>query len=232
MKLSRQQIIGIIVAGVIAALGGYGLWLATHTNDPYKGLVLERPIEIDEATREYLEQRLATTLAAIAAAEKAGTEVELNLYLSASSDAYMLGDLVTAREMLENQIAGNPINYVGWNNYALVLVAMEDYDGAEDAFVKTLEIETGVEKYYHDYAEFLLNVRPEKRDQLKALYEDDLARRGQTVWNMTGLGDWYAVANECVKAVDHYEVAVVLDPKTQALKDDLTSLKQTCVNQD
>ncbi|MFZ2681935.1 MAG: tetratricopeptide repeat protein [Patescibacteria group bacterium] len=232
MKLSRSQGVSVIVGIVLVCLGIYALYLGAQSHDPYKGLVTEKLIEIDEPTREYFEQRLATTLAAIAATEAANEDVELNLYLSASSDAYLLGDLVMAREMLEKQLAGNSINYVAWNNYALVLEDMEDYENAEDAFVKTLEIQSGVQKYYADFANFLLAHFPERREDLKHLYEDDLARRGQTVWNMTGLGDWYAAGGECALAVDHYEVAVALDPNTQALKDDFEMLKTSCVATD
>lgn len=232
MTLSRKQLVGLVVGAIIVVVGGYGIWLLTNPADPYKGLVTERPIELDESTREYFEQRLATTMAAIEAAESRGEEVDLNLYLSAASDAHSLGHLATAREMLEKQLAGNPINYVAWNNYALVLEAMEDYENADEAYRKTIEIQAGVPKYYEDYADFLLEHYPERRDELKALYEDDLARRDQTVWNMTGLGDWYAEGGECDKAVDHYEVAVVLDPENQALKDDMERLEDTCVEAD
>jgi hypothetical protein len=49
---------------------------------------------------------------------------------------------------------------------------------------------------------------------------------------MTSLGDWYAADGECDKAVDHYQVAVVLLPDNQALKDDMARLKSTCVEAD
>jgi len=220
------------VGVVVVAVAVYAIWLAVNPTDPYKGLVTERPTQMDEATREYFEQRLATTKAAIEAAEKSGQEVDLDLYLSAASDSHSLGDLVTTREMLEKQLAGNSINFVAWNNYALVLEDMEDYKNAETAFRKTLEIERGIIKYYDDYADFLLAHYPERRDDLKTLIETNLELGGQTVWNMVALGDWYAVGGECDKAVDHYEVAVVLDPTNQALKDDLTALEKSCQQKD
>jgi tetratricopeptide (TPR) repeat protein len=232
MTISRQQTIGIIVGAVLVAILAYAIWLVAHPTDPYSGLTLEREISLDEATRIYFEQRLDTTLAAIAASEAAGKEVDLSLYLSVASDAYSLGDLVTAREMLELQIAGNPINYVAWNNYALVLEDMGDYENAENAYLKTIEIEQGIGKYYEDYADFLSSHFPERSQDLRAVLEEDLTRRGQTVWNMTALGDWYAAEGECDKAVDHYEVAVVLSPTNQALKDDMQSLEDTCQSKD
>ena len=232
MKLSRQQIVGLIVGVVAVVLVGYAISLAVRPNDPYAGLVLFRETEMDEATREYFTQRLQTTKAAIQAAEESGAEIDLNLYLSAASDAYSLGDLVQAREMLEKQLAGNSINFVAWNNYALVLVDMKDYADAEDAFKQTLEIDSTIEKYYADYADFLVTVYPERRDDLKALVEADLARNGQTVWNMVTLADWYAEAGECDRAVSHYKVAVVLEPKSQALKDDMAALEESCIEKD
>ncbi len=211
------------------AMLGYAFWIALHPANSYAGLVLQRETEFDEATQAYFSQRLTTTLAAIKASEIANQEVDLNLYLSAASDAYSLGNFVMAREMLEKQLIGNPINYVAWNNYAIVLEDMEDYEAAESAYLHTIQLEPGNNKYYVDYADFLLNNYPERRDDLKALIEDDLMRRGQTVWNMTSLGDWYAAGGVCDKAIDHYQVAIVLLPDNQALKDDLTSLKNTCI---
>lgn len=228
MTLSRQQIIGFIGGVVVIALAGYGAVLVARPADPYAGLVLTREVDVDEATREYFEERMQTTLAAIQAAETAGQTVDPNLFLSASADAYALGDLVTAREMLEKQLEVNPINYVAWNNYAFVLDDMGDLVKAEDAYQKTIEVEHGIQKYYADYADFLLAHFPERRDELKALYEDDLARRGQTVWNMLKLGDWYATEGECTKAIDHYKAASALEPTNQTIKDDLATLKQTC----
>lgn len=228
MKLSRQQLVGGLVGLVIIGLGVYAVILATQHSDPNKGLITSRPVEMDEATREYFTQRLATTKASIEAAESAGTEVDLNLYLSAASDAYSLGDLVTSREMLEKQLAGNSINYVAWNNYALVLTDMGDYEAAENAYKKTLEVEDEVEKYYIDYADFLRLHFPERRDDLKAVIEDDLAAGGQTVWNMTALAKWYVVDGACQTALDHYKVAVALSPKDQSLKDDMEAVKKTC----
>lgn len=232
MTLSRKQVIGLLVSVVVLAVASYGIWLISASTDPYKGLVTQREVHIDEATREYFAQRLATTLASIEATERAGQDVDPDMYLSAASDAYSIGDLVTAREMLEKQLAVNSLNYVAWNNYSLVLEAMEDYEDADVAYQKTIELEHGIPKYYEDYANFLMAHYPERREELKALYEDDLARRGQTVWNMTGLGNWYAAAGECDKAIDHYEVALVLLPNNQALKDDFESMKNTCVEAD
>ncbi len=231
MTVSRTQWVRGLAGLVIVGLIGYGVWLVGQPDDKYQGLVLETPIELDEATREYFEQRLAITQASIQAAMAAGEEVNLNLYLGAASDAYLLGDLVTAREMLELQLAGNAINHVAWNNYALVLETMEDYVNAELAFRRTLEVETGINKYYVDYADFLVEHFPERRDDLKAVIETNLELGGQTAWNMVALAKWYAVGGQCDKALDHYKVAVVLDP-VQALKDDMATLKQTCQSQD
>lgn len=228
MTLSRQRVIGLIVAVVVVAVAAYGVSLALRNNDPYKGLVTERSVDMEESTRVYFENRLKTTQAAIAAKEAAGEVIDLNLYLSVASDAYSLGHLAVAREALELQLAGNSINFVAWNNYALVLEEMEDYVPAEDAFQKTLEIESGIEKYYDDYANFLITHFPERRDDLKALYETSLQVGGQGIWNMRGLAVWYAADGQCDKAVDHYQVAVTLDPENQALKDDMANVKKTC----
>lgn len=229
IKFSRRTYVAGLVMLVLAGIVGYSLWLGEHGRGTDKQFTTERPSDLDDSTRIYFEQRLATTQAAIQAMLTAKQEIDPNMYLSAASDAYALGHLGTAKDLLERQLEANPINYVAWNNYALVLEDMGDYAKADDAFTKTLELERGITKYYEDYASFLLAHFPERRDDLKALYADDLARRGQTAWNMVGLGNWYAAAGECAKAIDHYDVAVTLDPNNQALKDDRARVKTACV---
>ena len=72
-------------------------------------------------TRAVLEQRIATTNASIAAKTSAGETVLIDLYQSLAFDAYVLGDLVTARESYEYVVNANPLYYIGWNAYAKTL---------------------------------------------------------------------------------------------------------------
>lgn len=211
---------------MLLGLGGYGLWssLAIKTD----GLVTFKEIELDEATRNYFTQRLAIDQAAIEAAKKSGGEVDLNLYLAVASDAYSLGDLVTARTALEAQLAGNALNYSAWNFYGTVLEDMTDYDGAKDAYKKAIDSQAAIEEFYRDYINLLVAHFPGSEQEVKSILELSIKERGQTTWNMVELGDWYREAGDCSQAIEHYTVAVSLSPDNQTIKDDLAELRKTC----
>jgi tetratricopeptide (TPR) repeat protein len=230
MKISRKIIALGLAVLVLVALGIYGgLYFKKNAEkNKYSGLVTQKDIDLEESARVYFEDRLATTQAAIAAAEAAGEEVDLNLYLSAAADAYAIGDLVTSRELLEKQLEANSVYTVAWNNYAIVLQDMGDYYNAQVAYQRALELDPTYAKYWDDYANFLQAHRPEDVQTLKALYESNLQLLGQTTWNMVGLAGVYAVLGDCTKGVEHYEVAAALEPNNQALQDDFKRFKDQC----
>lgn len=229
MRISRYQTIAILALIIVLASIAYvASFQLSSQKAKYRGLTTSRQVDLDESTRAYFEQRLASTQAAIAAKQQAGEDVDLNLYLSAASDAFTLGEFVTAREMLEIQLEGNPLNHVAWNNYALILSQMGDLELATNAYKKAVELSPDYQKYWSDYADFLVQHYQDQTEDLKIWYEASIAQLGQTNWNMVGLANVYAEAGDCDRALDHYDVAVSLNPENQALKDDRAALRATC----
>ena len=224
--MTRNYLIGGIIGLVLLGLGGYGLWYSQAIKTD--GLVTFKEIELDEATRNYFTQRLAVDQAAIEAAKQSGAELDLDLYLAVASDAYALGDLVTARTALEVQLEGNALNYSAWNFYGTVLEDMTDYDGAKDAYKKAIDSQAAIEEFYRDYINLLVAHFPGSAQEVKSILELSIKERGQTSWNMVELGDWYKEAGDCSQAIEHYTVAASLTPGSQAIKDDLATLRQGC----
>jgi tetratricopeptide (TPR) repeat protein len=229
MRISRYQTIAILAFIIVLASIAYvASFQLSSQKAKYRGLITSKQVDLDESTRAYFEQRLASTQAAIAAKQQAGEDVDLNLYLSAASDAFTLGEFVTAREMLEIQLEGNSLNHVAWNNYALILSQMGDLELATNAYKKAVELSPDYQKYWSDYADFLMQHYPDQTEDLKIWYEASIAQLGQTNWNMVGLANVYTEAGDCDRALDHYDVAVSLNPENQALKDDRAALRATC----
>lgn len=223
----RQVLWGIagLAVIVVLAVGGYFMW--QKQANPYDGLVLWRETQIDDATRELLTQRIATTQAAIAAQEAVDGEADLELYLSLANDAYMLGDLVMTRESLEDVLNQNTLLPASWNTYATVLERMGDLDLAEQAYLEAIEISPAGE-YYMDYALFLQEHRPERDEDVRLTLEHAVATVGQRTEFMVALAEWYLAHDECEKAIDHYKVAVTLAPTNTAIADDLEVTRATC----
>jgi tetratricopeptide (TPR) repeat protein len=185
---------------------------------------------MDPAPRAYVANQLKTARAALAADLADGGEVNLNRYDAVASYAFTLGDLVTAREALEAELKGNPLNYAATNSYGNVLAKMGDYSGARKAFEHAIELSAGQgpESFYINLVELLETHFSDDQDSIKKLLEVYVAKRGQTSWNMVQLGRWYQNAGDCQRAIDHFMVAKTLAPKNQSIADELQALKLSC----
>lgn len=230
MVISREKMIGGVLAAVCLLTLLYVGWLQFGPGAKYRGLTTQLDVQMDDSTRAYLELQLKTDLAAIAAAEAAGEEVNLNLYLAAASNAYSLGDLITAREAIEAQLKANPLNYGALNTYGSILEAMGDYKGARDAYEDAIDASggKGPEKFFIDEVNLLEKYFPKEQEKIKAVLETAVVTKGQTSWNMVMLGRWYLKQADCQSAIEHFETAQKLSPNNQGIKDELQGIKESC----
>jgi len=228
MTFSRTHLIAGIVAVVALLAIGYGAFLQFGPSAKYRGLNTYLDIQLDEASRTYFANRLATEQAAIAALEAKGEEVDLDLVLSAASDAYATGDLVLARQYVERQLKSNALNYGAWNFYGTVLEGMGDYDGARTAFAKAMNSGASMEEYYRDYVTLIQNHYPTEQAEVKRVLELDVADKGQNSWNMVELGHWYQKNGDCQSAIEHFKVAQTLAPGNTSIGDELKAVEATC----
>lgn len=230
MALTRTRLIAGVVGLVILISLGYGLFLLVGPSAKYRGLNTTMQVEMDEATRAYAETQLKTSQASLAAAQAKGGEIDLNLYATVAHYAYIIGDLVTAREALEAELKGNPINYGARNSYGSVLEKMGDYSGARKAYEQALADSAGQgpEALYVSLLDLLLAHFPTERDAAKTLLETSVTKKGQSSWNMMQLGRWYLAEGDCQRAIDHYTVAKTLSPKNQSIADELQQIVQSC----
>lgn len=228
MKCTRKQLVLTISAAVILAGVGYGITRAfPELLDKYAGLTTHIDVQMDEATRNVVRQRLAAAQASVAASEKAGEAVDMGLYMTIAEQQFLLGDLVSAREAYETYLKLNPISAVAWDSYGAVLEYMNDYDRALYAYGQAIENGKS-EDYYRDYSDLLLAHFPDRETEYKAAIDDAFTNLGQTTWTMTALGDWYFAHGECDLGRDHYEVAHALAPDNASLVTDGEEAYRAC----
>jgi tetratricopeptide (TPR) repeat protein len=230
MKLTRVQIVGVIVGIVVVALAVYAAAFFTSNEGRYQGLVLQDDTGLTPESQAYFEQQLNTAESAIAAAEASGEEVDWSLYLTAAWNAAALGDLVKARETYEDYLDLNQINPAPWNAYGSVLMRMEDYPAAEDAFKTAAELAPS-EEFFRDWIMAIENQAPngERDEEVKNILEVSVDTIGQNPWSMTELAQWYLRHDECDKALDHYEVAKdLLPPDNEAIVQDIAAARAQC----
>lgn len=225
---TRRKIVGGVAGLVALAAVVYGVVQVLRPNDPYEGLTLWRETQIDDATRATLEQRMATTRAGIAAAEAAGQDPDTTLWLSLADDAYIMGDLVTAREAYEEALNDNSMNPAVWNSYANVTNRMGDLEPAERAYLQAANI-APVTQYYMDYVAFLKKHYPERDNEVKTVLEYAIDQLGRNETLMVGLAEWYEEHGDCQRAIDHYKVAQSLNPANEGIAQKIQDVRTTCV---
>lgn len=227
----RRLVYGIVaVIVIVATWAGYQSWKNT---DPYRGLAKTFDVQMDEATRSMLVQRMATTQASINAFKAAGEEVNTDLYLSLASDAYFLGDLVAARENIEIFLNENAIYFVAWNTYGNILAKMGDLEPAERAYEQAIRLSGGMDEYYLDYADFLERYFPERDEDVKAILEQAVAVLGQKDVFMVRLAEWYLAHDDCDRALSHYEVALDVaenENVNASIREDYQKALEQCTN--
>ncbi|MFA5946154.1 MAG: tetratricopeptide repeat protein [Patescibacteria group bacterium] len=230
MAFSREKMIGGVLVLVCLVAILYGGWLQFGPSAKYRGLTTRLDVQIDDATRAYLENQIKTDQASVNAAKLAGKEVDLNLYASISSNAYSLGWLAVSKEALDAELKANPINYGAWNNLGSVLEAMGDFKNARASYEKALDVSAGKgpEKFYIDEVNILEAHFAGEQDKIKAVLELALSTKGQTSWNMVMLGRWYNVHGDCQSAIEHFKVAQSLSPKNTSIGEELQTIEGTC----
>lgn len=231
---SRRNIIFVIALLVLLAMliysvsGRFGVILK---NEEPKDLTESVTVDSTEAIQFMFEQRVAVEKAAIEAQLAVG-EVDWDLYLALGSDANFAGDLATSKWAYESLLQLNPISVVAWGSYARVLEEMGDLDAAEEAYWQAMNLRLASAEF-QKYIAFLERHNEGGVNDDKILEHYELAVRilGQEVWSMVGLGEYYLAHGDCKHAIDHYEIALQLDPTSEAVASDLADVKEECRNQ-
>lgn len=228
MKITRKQaVLGVSGVAVLALIAFGAVQLFPRLINPYAGMKTTLEVQMTDATRLLVQQRLETAQASISAAKQAGEEFDMNLYLTIAEQNHILGDLIASREAYETYLELNPASYVAWNAYASILEIMGDYQKAGPAFQKAIE-GLKAQEFFRDDAEFLAAHYPEKETEYKAVIDSAYEHLGQTSWTVQVLGDWYFVHNDCELGRDHYEVALALDPENPNLPLDAQEKYDAC----
>ena len=226
MQITRMQGIGVIVGAVILATVTYGGWhVIGPGRDLYRGLVTTADIQMTAEMRTLLEQRIKTTQASI---EAQGKDVDLDLYILLANDASLVGDLILAREAAQAAVDGNPLNYGALNLLGTIAEDMHDYDAARSAYKAAVDQHSGVIELYRDYVILLQARWPEEQGEIKVALEKSIEDSGRNSWNMLELAHWYRKAGECDQALDHYDIAISLEPENAELRVGRNQFRDLC----
>ncbi len=228
-RKSNKILLIALALAVLAIAVVYGFVSDSSTAEESDLIYWRENHQLDEDLRIMLEQRLAMLTSGIDAYAAAGEEVDMSTLAFAGETAWFLGDLGSARELYEELLDRNSINYVTWNNYGNVLKLMGDADGALDAYKQAYNL-MGTEEYYRDYITLLEETYPERDEEVLEVLEQAVDEIGQTQWLMVAIAEWYLEHDDCDRALSHYDIALSLAEGTadDAIQAEIDEVKATC----
>ena len=223
--MTRKTITFLLAIVVLLTVFGWE-WKQSHLQ---VDLVEYIDVQIDESLAQFLMSQLHVWQAAIAAQEAVSSEPPLDLYLLAAFNAKNLGDLAAAKDFYDRYFLSHKINFVAYDNYGRLLRQMGDLPGAEVAFRRAIELDPGIEAYYHDLARVLMEQGED--EALEQLYKDAITHVGQTRALLVALAQWYEGVGDCERAVTHYEVARQVAENAemaQAIQEEIDRVEESC----
>lgn len=224
---SRKNLLFVIALLVVIGFLGYQYW---PLRPAATELIESISIEMDPAIRQTFLQRIEVTKAAIDSQKAAGGKVDMPLYMNLATDYQMIGELKLAADVYRDYTTNvNTIDYVAWNNLGDVLEQMQDYLGAEQAYLKAIELLPDYEEYYRDYVYFLENhFAATRSEDIRQWLEQSVANAGQSSWSMISLAEWYLNSGDCDQALAHYKIASQINPDNTAIQDEYADARAQC----
>ncbi|MEK7529857.1 MAG: hypothetical protein AAB570_02940 [Patescibacteria group bacterium] len=211
---NRFKVILIVVGVVIVGLIAWD-WASDgelFSTPKYPGFVNEETLDLPAEVRAQWEAQYDTALSSL---EYDPEDLSANVTLAVLE--LSLGRYADARERMEFVLSRNQLNAVNWTVFGDVALKMGDYEAAELAYLKSLEISVDQQvifKLEQVWREHL----PSQTDNIEALYRDAIAAEGQKRFYLVQLAAWYEERDRLDEAASHLKVASDLEPDNEELK--------------
>jgi len=137
---------------------------------------------------------------------------------------YGIGELGKAKDTYARILIQSPDDVPALENLGTTLFAMEDYLGAEEAWVAATEL-SGSEAHILRLVDLIDDHIPQHKDRVKPMLELAIDQLGQSPGLLTALGEWYFEQADYDRAISHYQVALTLNPDSDSIKKRLDEIK-------
>jgi len=215
----------LIAIVVIAVVGAYWYqdYLKYNTEEPVE--VQEFVTWVDRGMDSELAERYALEIAELEAAiTEQGDDPDLADLLQLGNKYYAIVELGKAKETYGKILLISPTDVPTLENLGTTLVEMEDYYGAEEAWVLATEL-AGNESHVLRLADLIDYYIPEHKDRVGPMLQLAIQELGQSPGLLARLGEWYYEQGDYERAASHYDVAIDLDPEDQSLKDRVEEIR-------
>lgn len=220
----------LVAIVIIVSVGAF--WLQDYLRYQNKGSGLDNGFltSIDRGLTEevqiYYDQKIAELEVSI---ESQGEEPSLGDLLELGNAYNTVGELAKAKEMYGMILVRAPNDVPALENLGTTLNLMQDYYGAEEAWVAAAEL-SGSESHVLKLVDLINEHIPEHKDRVKTILELAIDHIGQTPGLLSALGEWYFEQGDFSRAVSHYEVALDVDPGNETLEIRLEEIKNVWRN--
>jgi len=231
-QLSKFRGYLVLAAIIIIAIVG-SFWLQDYLRYRDQGPVIDETEFLTYVDRGLTEEAQIHWDSVIAELEASiasqGEEPSLGDMLELGNAYNTVGKLAEAKEMYGQMLVRVPTDAPALENLGSTLYLMEDYFGAEGAWLAAAEI-SGSEPHILRLVTLINEHIPEHKAQVKDILEIAIDAVGQTPGFLAALGEWYFEQGEFNRAVSHYEVAVDLAPENENLQIRLEEIKNARKN--
>lgn len=178
----------------------------------YPGLVNQEVLDLPPEVRAQWEAQLDTALAVLATDASDLGQLQVTAVLEEQ-----LGLYAEARAHMETLLERNKINPANWTIYGDIALKMQDYETAELAFAKSLELALD-EQVIAKLEDVWRTKLPSQKPNIETLYLNAIAVDGQRVFYLVRLAQWYAEEGRWAEAASHLKVAADLEPENESLR--------------
>ena len=231
-QLSKFRGYLVLAAIIIIAIVG-SFWLQDYLRYRDQGPVIDESeflTYIDRGLTEEAQIHWDSVIAELEASiASQGEEPSLGDMLELGNAYNTVGKLAEAKEMYGQMLVRVPTDAPALENLGSTLYLMQDYYGAEGAWLAAAEI-SGSEPHILRLVTLINEHIPEHKAQVKDILEIAIDAVGQTPGFLAALGEWYFEQGDFDRAVSHYEVALDLAPEDGNLQTRLEEIKNARKN--
>jgi len=216
----------VLLAIVIIVIVG-GFWYQDYVKyQPAEEAESEFVTYVDRGLSDQAEEQYALIIAELenTIAEQGDTP-NIGDLLKLGNAYHAVGELGKAKDTYARILIQSPDDVPALENLGTTLYDMEDYHGAEEAWVAATEL-AGSELHILRLVELIDEHIPEHKDRVKPMLELAISELGQSPGLLTALGEWYFEQADYDRAISHYQVALTLDPDSESIQKRLDEIKQ------
>jgi tetratricopeptide (TPR) repeat protein len=217
----------LITATILLALVyiGYNTFSQDKEENINKNIITEKEVNLSAEDRKFYEDRLADANQRLLSAQTNDERFEILVYKGQQLAA--LGKLAEARDTYWVAVSQNGSNASAYTSLGNVFVEMNDYEQAQQAYRRAIELRPQNADFWLRYIVFEKEKMATSKEVLNSYYLDALGKTTNNIDIITSYATWLEKVGDISKSIEYWQKAVELNPGNKALyKAEITRLQK------